>query len=77
MGCTHTSPPFPNNLAIGVVSSDTVLGYWVVQAAALHAKTLRAIELAVGDVFMVVDAGGGTVDVTVHQASHDRYKGCS
>ncbi|MEW5309675.1 MAG: hypothetical protein WDW38_001544 [Sanguina aurantia] len=37
------------------------------EAAALHAKTLRAIELAVGDVFMVVDAGGGTVDVTVEE----------
>ncbi|MEW5309674.1 MAG: hypothetical protein WDW38_001543 [Sanguina aurantia] len=39
------------------------------EAAALHAKATQALQIHDGDVFMVVDAGGGTVDVTVHQGA--------
>lgn len=37
------------------------------QAAALHAKVFKSLNMSAGNVFMVVDAGGGTVDVTVHE----------
>lgn len=37
------------------------------EAAAIHAKGTTSVDIQSGDIFMVVDAGGGTVDVTVHQ----------
>ncbi|MEW5303225.1 MAG: hypothetical protein WDW36_005934 [Sanguina aurantia] len=37
------------------------------EAAALHAAAMRTLQIQQGDLFMVVDAGGGTVDITVHE----------
>ncbi|MEW5318103.1 MAG: hypothetical protein WDW38_009354 [Sanguina aurantia] len=41
------------------------------EAAALHAKVFKSLNMSAGNVFMVVDAGGGTVDVTVHEVEEE------
>lgn len=37
------------------------------EAASLWCLRSREIKLDLGDQYMVVDAGGGTIDVTVHE----------
>jgi len=39
------------------------------EAAALYCQEKMQLQLSVGKRFMVVDCGGGTVDITVHQVS--------
>jgi hypothetical protein len=54
----------------GLVSekdSEQLLVILEPEAAALHARVSRDVEMEEDSVFMVVDAGGGTVDITMHK----------
>lgn len=59
---------------IGAESSEDER-LWLVlepEAAAVYCQQRNASELALGTRFMVIDCGGGTVDITVHQVSDNK-----
>jgi molecular chaperone DnaK (HSP70) len=49
--------------------SDRLLMILEPEAAGLHAHVNNVVDMEEGDVFMVIDAGGGTVDITTHQVA--------
>ncbi|NET84109.1 MAG: Hsp70 family protein, partial [Moorea sp. SIO1F2] len=42
------------------------------EAAAIYCQEKEAVKLQPGTIFMVVDCGGGTVDITVHEIDSDQ-----